>query len=168
MRFLGRFLILSFALLLSHTSSAEESVVADITNELQNEEFIVNIEQSFDGKSFIARNSFKIQPYLSFKVSLVDIEKNGISSDHVDSFKSLLRNNDYYQIRMSSQLGMNESTYVTASIPACELQKSNFKEEISVYLDGTNSFIVGLSYSSPVVAMSRSCNPDKVCHLLCC
>lgn len=44
----------------------------------------------------------------------------------------------------------------------CELQKSGFKEDISLHLDESNQYIIGLSYSSPVIAVSRPCNPSNV------
>eukprot|EP01035_Chromulina_nebulosa_P019148 gene19148-24987_t len=56
----------------------------------------------------------------------------------------------------------NSSNYVLSSIPACELQKSGFKEDITIHLDDSEKFIIGLSYSSPMMAMARPCNPNKV------
>jgi hypothetical protein len=44
----------------------------------------------------------------------------------------------------------------------CKLQSSGFKEEISVHLDDNNN-VLGVSYSSPIVALPRPCDPNLVC-----
>ena len=43
----------------------------------------------------------------------------------------------------------------------CELMKSNFKDDITAYLDGSGN-VVGVSYSSPLSPLSRPCDHEKV------
>ena len=74
----------------------------------------------------------------------------------------MLSNNSLYRIRILSNPKNSSSPYVQAAIPACELQKSHFKEEIILHLDGSDN-IIGLVYSSPTpVTISRACNASNV------
>lgn len=74
----------------------------------------------------------------------------------------MLAKNDLYRIRIFSNAKNNSSLFVQAAIPACELQKSHFKEEIVLHLSADDN-VVGLVYSSPTPAtISRACDPSKV------
>ena len=73
----------------------------------------------------------------------------------------LLQNNSFYKIRVKSNQKNEKSPYITAAIPACELQKSGFKEDIVIYMD-KNENIISLVYSSPVAALSKPCDATKV------
>ena len=125
----------------------------------------VVLEHAFNEFEFYRRSVFSLQlSKIDGKHSILDQENNGITGESIDKFKALLGDkNGLYRIRMRSELGNNTSPFVMVSIPACDLQKSGFKEEIALNLDITNSFIVGISYSSPVTAMPRSCDAKMVC-----
>ena len=127
---------------------------------------LVDLEHSLDGgKTFSPRYSYKLQLSKS-AVKLVDLqpEKNGIFASDIESFRSLLMGNTadgLYRIRMHSTPSDPTSPYVSAAIPSCELQKSGFKEDIVLHLDSSNN-IVGVGYSSPVIALSRPCDPSAL------
>lgn len=87
------------------------------TNMASNDE-LFTIEHSVDGKTFSSRSNFKIQFSQGNKVISVDPEKNGIFQDNADKFKALLQDNGFYRIRISSQLGVNNTVFVMASVPA--------------------------------------------------
>lgn len=123
--------------------------------------FIFNIEHSIDnGITFTNRSSLSVLRSNNFNNNndnnKRDKEKNGIYDNDVEGFKSLLNNNGYYRIRVKSL-----SSYITSAIPACELQKSGFKEDIIIHMD-KNDNVVSLVYSSPVAALSKQCDSLKI------
>ena len=122
---------------------------------------VFNIEHSVDdGLTFTNRSLLSISRSSSNSITIDNKkDKNGIYDNDIDSFKSLLNNNGYYRIRVKSSL--SSSPYITAAIPACELQKSGFKEDIAIHMDNSNN-IVSLVYSSPVAALSKPCDSLKV------
>ena len=122
---------------------------------------ILELEHSVDGKTFAARSKFTVTLNAEGKYTVSEAEKNGIFSDSAEGFKRLLKDNAFYRIRTRALPGNSSSAYVSAALHACELQKSGFKEDLSVFL-GPNRNVVGFSYSSPVIALSRSCDPDKL------
>lgn len=93
--------------------------------------------------------------------------------------KSMLINNDMYTIRISSK--NKPDVYATAAIHAvnsydefmitvipdcvvieqCDLQKSGFKEDISIHVARDGS-VSGIQYTSPVTALPRPCDASKV------
>ena len=123
---------------------------------------VIELEHSVDdGKTFAPRGKFTVTLSSEGKYTVSDMERNGIFAESAETFKALLRQNDLYRIRTRSLQGKIDSPYVMAALPACELQKSGFKEDLTVYI-GPNRNIVGFSYSSPVIALSRSCDADKL------
>lgn len=122
---------------------------------------VLELEHSVDGLSFSLRGKFTINLNAEGKYTVSEAEGNSLSADSTEGFKNLLRTNELYRIRFRSLDANASSPYVSAALPACDLQKSGFKEDISVYL-GQNRNVVGLSYSSPVIALSRSCDPEKL------
>jgi len=122
---------------------------------------VIELEHSVDGAAFSARSKFTVTLSAEGKYAVSDLENNQISGAAAEGFKNLLRQNDIYRIRTRAVPGNSSSSYVSAALHACELQKSGFKEDLSIFL-GANRNIVGLSYSSPVIALSRSCDAEKL------
>jgi hypothetical protein len=123
---------------------------------------VIELEHSVDdGETFTPRGKFTVTLNAEGKYTVSDMERNGIFAESIESFKTLLRQNDLYRIRTRSLPGSSTAPYVMAALPACELQKSGFKEDLTVFV-GPNRNVVGFSYSSPVIALSRSCDADKV------
>ena len=140
----------------------DEASVAGRGNSASSKPLVLELEHSVDGgQSFSPRGKFTINLNAEGKYTVSEAEGNSLLADSTAGFKSLLRTNDLYRIRFRSLVANASSPYVSAALPACELQKSGFKEDISVYL-GQNKNVVGLSYSSPVIALSRSCDPEKL------
>jgi hypothetical protein len=122
---------------------------------------IVNIEHSIDnGVTFTNRSSLSVtRNVINDNSSKRDKDKNGIYDNDIEGFKTLLNNNGYYRIRVKSS--PSSSSYITAAIPSCELQKSGFKEDIIIHID-SNDNIASLVYSSPVAALSKQCDSSKI------
>lgn len=136
-------------IIVSTVLSQDESVVT------------VQIQHSLNGNDFLPRSNILLN-FKDGKNSIVDQDHNGILPNFIDGYKDLLLQNGAYLIRVNSQIGNSSSPYVMASIPACELQKSGFKEDVILNLDQTNSYVIGISYSSPIIALSRPCDPKKI------
>lgn len=119
------------------------------------------IEHSFDsGVTFKKRNTF--QQLSTGEASFLPTEMlSGVQQEDIESFQKLLKTNALYTIRMNAQAKNCSSDAVYAVIPACELQKSNFKEDIALHMD-RGGHIIGLHYTSPVIALPRACNPKKI------
>lgn len=45
----------------------------------------------------------------------------------------------------------------------CDLQKSGFREDILIHMSNGGD-IIGISYTSPVIALPRPCDPKAVRH----
>lgn len=89
------------------------------------------LEHAFEDQIFHNRSVFTFQAQNS-KFIPVDNENNGINEIHIESFKSLLKSNDFYRIRVNSQIGNSSSPYIFASLPAVSL--------ILNFLKQTNAF----------------------------
>lgn len=150
-------------------------IFVSATHSLEQERFVFEIEHSF-GSSFSPRGKLTVQQTPDGRL-VAETGKNVIENEEIDDFKTLLAVNGFYRVRIR-QTDSNRS--VSAAIPSvdiffrpahkylylffafkCELQKSGFKEDIIVHLNNNND-LVGLSYSSPVIALSRPCDPSKV------
>ncbi len=91
-------------------------------------------------------------------------------------------NHSLYLIRTLSNAQDSTSPYIYAAIPACDLQRSGYKEKIVLHFDYKNSIIgtprslahilthlltcslvnSGIGYSAPIIAKPRECNPNDV------
>lgn len=108
------------------------------------------------------------------------------------SFQKLVTSNGLYRIQVRTNIADNNGPFVSASIPIvsciiippikyrcaiwhhsnliynvylciqCELMRSGFREEIVLYTSPDGEKVVGMAYSSPVIALSRSCDASKV------
>mmetsp|Transcript_5696 Transcript_5696/g.5894 ORF Transcript_5696/g.5894 Transcript_5696/m.5894 type:complete len:273 (+) Transcript_5696:226-1044(+) len=107
------------------------------------------------------RTNSKIEPGMDTLSNSESELFNGISESHVESFKTLLSSNGLYRIRFLSKSTNESSPLIYAAIPACELQKSGFKDEITLYLDKYDD-IISMDYSAPVTALPRPCDPSKI------
>lgn len=142
---------------------------------------LIEIEHSLDGGlNYVKRSSFLVAfntestgnansatTTVNSKQSLVKevLDKNGLYDEKdISDFKKLLItnvNDSLYRIRTRAVPNDNKSLYVSASIPACELLKAGFKEDIVLHLNDKNH-IVSLGYSAPIIAMSRTCDSSYV------
>ena len=129
-----------------------EVVVPEIVNRVK-----IDVEHSVGGHDFSFRNSFYYQVDSEGKKSIADVEKFAVKDDLYESFKDLLATNGYYKIRMRVS-GSKSKQFAQAALPACNLQKSGFKEDVALYIkDDLN--IVSISYKSPLVGLPRACDP---------
>lgn len=145
----------------SPTSNVKEN--SEIDYSLVVNEFVFEIEHDLGG-SFKPRGKVNIIVKADGRQhQIIETDKNGIFSSNINDFKNLLSKNDLYRIRLRSSLNSSSCfSYVTAAIPSCELQKSGFKEDILLYLDVNNSNVIGITYSSPVIALQRPCDATKI------
>eukprot|EP01041_Mallomonas_annulata_P007947 gene7947-16275_t len=145
-------------------SSNEETIVIPIVAKFKR----IHVDHSMKNE-FHSRTVFTLQQRRSNSKMELSVEEpadmngviNGVSLSDLQDFKALLKENGLYRIRMHSKPGDDSSPFIYAAIPACELQKSGFREEITVHFDKNDS-IIGLEYSSPVIALPRPCDPEKV------
>mmetsp|Transcript_14868 Transcript_14868/g.22360 ORF Transcript_14868/g.22360 Transcript_14868/m.22360 type:complete len:236 (+) Transcript_14868:106-813(+) len=117
----------------------------------QHPEFTISVSM---GTTDFNRQTFQLD-------SLPRDFRDGIPVEHIDSFKSLLKSNGLFTIKINSDGFNSSSPAVSASIRACDLQKSGFKEDISLHVDRDFN-VVGIHYTSPVTALPRPCDPKKV------
>mmetsp|Transcript_17359 Transcript_17359/g.16698 ORF Transcript_17359/g.16698 Transcript_17359/m.16698 type:complete len:240 (+) Transcript_17359:484-1203(+) len=97
----------------------------------------------------------------SQEINVLESENNGIVSSEVTQFQNSLVSNSLYRIQLvtrSPDGGVKSA--VSAAVPVCDLQKSGFKEDLVLHLDNSNN-IMGVSYSSPVMAISQVCDSTK-------
>lgn len=119
------------------------------------------LEHSLDGgNTFRPRTSFQ---HSSGDITITPRAEDSVMKEEIEAFKALLASNDLYMLKIHSQGDNSSSVAVRSAIPACELQKSNFKEDIALHFDRVGN-IVGMHYTSPVVALSRHCNPKKIAN----
>lgn len=136
------------------------SSAPDISNQREN---IIDLEHLLDN-NFTVRSKYIIKTKAdgNQEINTIESDKNGIKSNEVNDFKNLLIDNSLYRIRMITRSNDGHIlSSVTGAIPVCDLQKSGFKEDIALHLDNNGS-IIGLSYSSPVMAISKPCDSSKV------
>lgn len=129
-----------------------------------------SIEHSMDnGRTYHVRSKF------SYDKSKKEIKHTKVTEEsELNSLRTLLAsdissltstspatNHSLYQIRTLSNPQDSNSPYIYAAIPACDLQRSGYKEKIVLHFDYKNS-IIGLGYSAPIIAKPRDCNPHDV------
>jgi hypothetical protein len=116
------------------------------------------------GGDFTLRSKYTIKNKVDGnpEIILLEADKNRIAAEEIGDFKKKLTDNGLYRIRVQVR-GSDSSikSSVSASIPACELQRSGFKEDLVIHLDNSNN-VIGLAYSSPEMAISRPCDPNAV------
>lgn len=131
-------------------------------DEVVNRDITFTIEHRLGSGEFVPRTKIVFVRKADGKQGLVFPEKNGIyESEDITELKSILNSNSLYTIRLQAHTGNTSSEPVLTSLPACELQKSGYKEDLTVYLD-TNQNIIGVSYSSPTSTVARECDASKV------
>lgn len=113
--------------------------------------------------SFVGRSKYIIKHKGDgiHEINVLDSTRNSISVDQLPEFKDLLVNKGLYRIQVVTRMSDGLTSSVSAAIPVCDLQQSGFKEDIVLHLDN-NDNIMGLSYSSPTMAISQQCNANKV------
>jgi hypothetical protein len=138
-------------------SIADSSVTREDVIELQH---LISDHFSTRSKYIIKHKSDGSQ-----EINVLESENNGILSKEIKQFQNLLVSNSLYRIQLVTRSpdGGVKST-VSAAVPVCDLQKSGFKEDLVLHLDNSNN-IMGVSYSSPVMAISQVCDSTKV-HVL--
>lgn len=121
----------------------------------------VDIEHDLTG-TFTLRGRYAVPLRAGSGKQLPGFDNAVSSAGDLESFKKLLATNGYYRVRVRNTVADgNQSYFATAAIPACKLQSSGFKEDLSIHLD-RNNVVVGLSYSSPIIALPRPCDPALV------
>lgn len=118
----------------------------------------VTIEHSFDGKTFTPRSQHAVQ-VKNEKYIATDLE----TLQGMDEFKALLDSNGLYHIRARFSSG-DGNDVAMASLPACDLQRSGFREDITLHVQaaGDSKRVVGVAYTSPVLALARPCDSSKL------
>ena len=114
-------------------------------------------------EKFTGRSSYVIKHQRdgSREISLVDSSRNSILSTQLPEFKALLANKGLYRIQVIFSNEDGTTTSASTAIPVCDLQQSGFKEDIVLHLDNYTK-LMSVSYSSPAMAISQACNPNKV------
>lgn len=151
-----------------------------------NDGIVFTIEHRLDGENFVPRTKINLVKKADGKQALVFPEKNGIFGDDTAPLRKLLQENSLYTIRIQSHSGNTSSAPILASLPAvspsgrysgratmtislpslfqqCELQKSGFKEDMTVYFDGKQK-LIGVAYSTPASTVARECDHTKVLY----
>ena len=153
-------------LLILLLSSHHRQVSADVgtVSSSSSQESIIELQHFISGK-YSVRSRYVVKRTVDgdASVAALDNGNNAITTtDDLESFKKLLADNALYRIRVvTKNIDGTISKTATASVPACELQKCGFKEDLVLHLDN-NDHIMGLSYSSPEMTISRSCDPSKI------
>lgn len=119
------------------------------------------IEHAFNGIDFTPRTKIQLVSKSDGRQGLLFLDRNTISGEEVKKLKTLITNNGLYTIRIRSEKEEFTSEFVLSSVPICDLQRSAFKEDILVYLNG-NGGIIGLSYSNPKMTIAHECDPSKL------
>ena len=145
--------LISLAILVTTNSLSETERYHESTIEIEH-----LISNSFVGRS---KYVVKHKGDGNHEINVLDSTRNSISVDQLPEFKNLLINKDLYRIQVITRLSNGLTSSVSAAIPVCDLQQSGFKEDIVLQFDN-NDNIMGLSYSSPTMAISQQCNADKV------
>lgn len=145
--------LISLAILVTTNSLSETDRYQESTIEIEH-----LISNSFVGRS---KYVVKHKGDGNHEINVLDSTRNSISVDQLPEFKNLLINKDLYRIQVVTRLSNGLTSSVSAAIPVCDLQQSGFKEDIVLHFDN-NDNIMGLSYSSPTMAISQQCNADKV------
>ena len=146
-------ILISLAILVTTNSVSETDRYHESTIEIEH-----LISNSFVGRS---KYVVKHKGDGNHEINVLDSTRNSISVDQLPEFKNLLINKDLYRIQVVTRLSNGLTSSVSAAIPVCDLQQSGFKEDIVLHFDN-NDNIMGLSYSSPTMAISQQCNADKV------
>lgn len=128
---------------------------------IQTPPLVLELEHSVDGYNFTHRSKFTVNLNDEGKYIVSEAEGNVITAESIEGFKQLLRTNELYKIRTRSLPGNSSSQWVVSALPACYIQRSGFKEDITVFV-GIRRNVVGFSYSSPVIALSRPCDAEAI------
>ena len=130
----------------------------------------IQLEHSFDMNTFSPRAPIQLTTTSGasetdvFAVHAKIEGDNLIPIELIPNLKDLLAKKGMYRIRLKSSIHNDVNTYISTAIPICALQKSGFREEIILHRDLHGNFI-GMSYSSPVIALPRPCDPHAVIFL---
>ncbi len=123
---------------------------------------VVELEHSIKNGVFKPRGKFTIQMNADGQQAVVNMDKFSLTEDMADDFKELLRTGGYYKLRMRSS-GDKNAPFVQTSMPACGLQKSGFKEDLSLFVSADESLTIrGTSYNSPVIGLARTCDASTL------
>lgn len=124
--------------------------------------FTIDVEHGFGNeRSFTKRSTLKVYNIEGMPPKVESVN-NIIKDGDLEGFKQILQNNELYKIRMRSDPRDSSSLYVQAAIPACKLQETGFKEDITLQLSDSGR-IVGIIYTSPAIhGIGRTCDSKKV------
>eukprot|EP01031_Cornospumella_fuschlensis_P029091 gene29091-35111_t len=151
-------LVLLSLLVLFCCHSLQGQTVENVEEVGRNLTFLIS--HSLDGAvSFQPRSIIKLIPRGEGRYALTVEGKNTVREEDVASFKSLLSKNDLYLIKVRMEGGDDETM---ASLPACDLMRSGFKEDIQVYLNSEATSLSAISYSSPPIPIPNPCEPARI------
>ena len=124
---------------------------------------VYEIEHRVGDDKFVGRGAFTVTTDSEGVQVVTDADKAVIGdAGSIDAFKKALQTDDLYQLRIYRKGHKNSGEeFVYSSIPACALQKSGFKEDISLFF-GDGGELIGTSYQSPTIGMPRPCDPSKL------
>ena len=111
----------------------------NVNNNIENdfyaglEPILVEVEHSFDLIHFEKRNDFKLSYNNEGILKITELSEVKFNNNEIFQLKELLSNNGLYRLRMKATPNNATSLYVSTSIPACDLQKSGFKEDIQIH-----------------------------------
>lgn len=155
---LNEILVLSlcFAIVCASVSANEDDSLTITASRM------VELEHSMKNDEFKSRGKFTIQMNADGNMAVVNMDKFSLTEDMAEDFKELLRTGGYYKLRMRSS-GDKNAPFVQTSMPACSLQKSGFKEDISLFVSADENLTIrGTSYNSPVIGLARTCDANTL------
>lgn len=113
-------------------------------------QFSFKIEHSFAPGQWSKRGSLDLQFSHHSRLGNVKFSNNPLASADIDALKALVRDNDYYRIRLVPQGATKEQEFVTASVKACALATSGFREMFLLHCDSYGN-VLALDYKTPLM-----------------
>lgn len=98
-------------------------LVSSQTTEVSNGDIVFTVEHRLNGKEFSPRTKIHLVKKPDGKQALIFPEKNGVFSDDVVDFKTMLDSNSLYTIRIQAHHGNSSSAPVVTSLPAVRNKK---------------------------------------------
>ena len=123
----------------------------------------IRLEHSLTGDDkFSPRSTITLTYGSDAKLRVSEVAEFVLSTDDRERFLGLLKTNALYRMRMLSRADNTSSPHIVSAIPACQLQKSGFKEELTLHLDLSDGIIAANYFSRIHSAIARPCDPNRV------
>lgn len=117
-------------------------------------QFAFQIEHSFAPGHWSKRGSLDLQFSHHSRLGNVKFSNSPLSSADIDSLKALVRDNEYYRIRLVPHGAAKDQDFVTASVKACALATSGFREMFLLHCDSYGN-VVALDYKTPLMTCDK-------------